>query len=401
MGNLCKKKKKVNSTINDKNTSKADILNENLELNHTNFSKPPVVNNFIIQVNTNPKSNNKITQNFSNSINFENQATTYPNNANLKPINSLNINYKTFILGRNYSDLLKEYDWLEHWGTGSFGIVQKLRHKPSNQIRAMKIIKKDSSYEDKHWKEIQNWMNWDHPHILKWYEFFYDKKNWYIITEFCEGGELFEKIKDRDGFFSEKDAAKILKQVLQAVAYCHSVGWVHRDWKPENILLEGDDLDNIKLIDFGTSNFFKPGQKFKQRLGTAYYIAPEVLQKNYDEKCDWWSIGVIMYIWLTGEPPINGKNDDEILKNVRNCYIDFTSSWFDSVSESGVSLLQKLWEKNPYKRLSALEAIDHPWIKNQAPNSKWNPQAAKKVFVNLKNFQADQKLQEASVAFIV
>jgi calcium-dependent protein kinase len=176
---------------------------------------------------------------------------------------------------------------------------------------------------------------------------------------------------------------------------------VHRDLKPENIILEGNSLDNIKLIDFGTANIISPNQKFKERLGTAYYIAPEVLKKNYDEKCDLWSIGVIMYILLTGEPPFNGENDEEILRNVKTGIVNFSSPIFEEVTKDAKDLLKKLLHITPSKRISAVCALEHPWIKNLAPNMMMKPEIAKKVFENLQSFQANQKLQEATVAFIV
>ena len=126
----------------------------------------------------------------------------------------------------------------------------------------------------------------------------------------CNGGELFDKIAEEQ-YFSETDAAKIIKQILSAVNYCHQRNIVHRDLKPENLLLNRDAEDpKITIIDFGTSGIFDPSQKMQQKYGTPYYIAPEVLNNSYDEKCDLWSIGVILYILLCGYPPFNGANDD-------------------------------------------------------------------------------------------
>ena len=393
MGNLCKKKKKP---IPEPHFTTKDQINSNSQSNILiNSNKPSIVNNFIIQM---PVKNDNNSFQQKNTSSVEKYGSLKKIDTNFT--NPININYKTFIKGKNYSDLLNEYDILEHLGAGAFGVVQKVRHKASKQIRAMKTIKKNTIYEEKNLKEIENLMLLDHPNILKLYEYYYDKKNLYIITDFCEGGELFDKIKDRNGYFSERDAATIIKAVLQAIAYCHSIGLVHRDLKPENILLEGNDLDHIKIIDFGTSNLINQNQKLKERLGTAYYIAPEVLKKNYDEKCDLWSIGVIMFILLTGEPPFNGSTDEEILQNVKNGYVDFSTSIFQEISNEAKDLLSKLLEKVPSKRISAIEALEHPWIKNLAPNSKMNKEVGKRVFENLRNFQADQKLQEAAVAFI-
>ena len=309
--NCCRKKKLVLKELESQDESNTNINKK---------QNVPIINNYIYQLNSNKTDNN-------------------PNK-----VNSVNIDYKTFIKGKSYNNLLNEYTLYEHLGAGAFGLVQKVKHKSSGQIRAMKIIKKSSRYSNKNLKEIENLKLLNHPNIVKLYEYYFDRKNIYIITEYCEGGELFDKIKERNTYFSEKDAAKILKAVLQAVAYCHSMGVVHRDLKPENILLEGNDFEHIKLIDFGTSTVINKNKKFNERLGTAYYIAPEVLSKNYDEKCDLWSVGVIMYILLTGEPPFNGKNDDEIIKNVKTQSINYESKKLRHVSIEGKDLLKKFLE---------------------------------------------------------
>lgn len=205
---------------------------------------------------------------------------------------------------------------------------------------------------------------------------------------------------------TEKLAAKIMKNVLMAVAYCHSQNIMHRDLKPENILLEfhsSNDKENfsIKLIDFGTAVMYKSKQKLSEKTGTPYYIAPEILKKKYDEKCDLWSCGVIMYILLTGEPPFNGGNDREILKSVELGIYDMNHEAFKYISDDAKQLIKKLLTYDPVKRPTAIEALETKWIKDLAPNSKLNEQEASKILSRLKTFRADQKLQEATLAFIV
>ena len=141
--------------------------------------------------------------------------------------------------------------------------------------------------------------------------------NFYLITEYIDGGELFDKIS-KVKQFNENDAANIMRQLLSAVVYCHNRKIVHRDLKPENLLLESSSrYDSIKVIDFGTSIVFDPSTKMRHKYGTPYYIAPEVLSRMYDEKCDVWSCGVIMYILLCGQPPFKGKNHKEIFEKIR------------------------------------------------------------------------------------
>mmetsp|Transcript_26332 Transcript_26332/g.25512 ORF Transcript_26332/g.25512 Transcript_26332/m.25512 type:complete len:146 (+) Transcript_26332:201-638(+) len=135
----------------------------------------------------------------------------------------------------------------------------------------------------------------DHPNIIRMYEVFLDKKYMYIVTELVKGGELQDEILNK-GRLVERNAAVLMRELLMAVSYMHIRGIVHRDLKPENILLEENkDFSQIKVIDFGTAAQIKEGETLSDRIGTPYYIAPEVLDQEYDNKCDLWSCGVIIY----------------------------------------------------------------------------------------------------------
>lgn len=140
------------------------------------------------------------------------------------------------------------------------------------------------------------------------------------MNRFIKGGELFDEIIKRK-FLTEQDAMFIIRQILSATMYCHSKGVVHRDLKPENILIDyvaENGRIMIKIIDFGTALFVPPQTKISEMLGTPYYIAPEVITGEYNEKCDVWSIGVILYILLSGSPPFSGEDDDKILEAVKS-----------------------------------------------------------------------------------
>ena len=165
----------------------------------------------------------------------------------------------------------------------------------------------------------------DHPNIIKIVGVMETSRAYHIITELCTGGELFDRIVSRK-HLSEALAASYLRQILSAVAYCHDRGIVHRDLKPENLLLENpSDEAQLKVIDFGTSCRVHPGLSFSTVTGTPYYIAPEILQGKYTEKCDIWSCGVILFILLCGSPPFPGRNDTEILGRVRQGVYTFDS----------------------------------------------------------------------------
>lgn len=150
--------------------------------------------------------------------------------------------------------------------------------------------------------EIENLTNLDHPNILKLHESYECEKRYYIVTDICKGGELFDEIT-KNKHFTEHNAAQIMLSLFSCLKYIHSQGLMHRDLKPENLLLEENkkNYDQVKLIDFGTSKKYEAKDlPITQMVGTPYYIAPEVIKKSYNEKCDLWSAGVIMFILLSG-----------------------------------------------------------------------------------------------------
>ena len=158
----------------------------------------------------------------------------------------------------------------------------------------------------------------DHPNIVKITDFYSLKTEYNIITEYCQEGELFDEIKAQSPF-SEAMAEWYLRQILSTVCYCHNMNIIHCDLKPENILIvkrQKNGYHPIKIIDFGTAKIFQKEKAEHVLIGSAYYIAPEVLSRNYTELSDLWSCGVIMYILLTGRPPFNGSNEEEIMKKI-------------------------------------------------------------------------------------
>ena len=218
--------------------------------------------------------------------------------------------------------------------------------------------------------EIEMLKRLDHPNIIKLYEFYEDDKRYYLVMELCTGGELFDEIAQR-GHFDEPEAAAIIQQILAAVAYCHRQNIVHRDLKPENILIDQRRSNTIKVTDFGASATYKPkGQKkaknhkyIKDTVGSAYYVAPEVLTSEYDEKCDIWSVGAIMYTMLAGRPPFEGKSELEIIKSVKTGIYDLTIPQLQAVSPEAKALIAQLLQFDPERRTSADQALNHPWIK--------------------------------------
>ncbi|CAK72710.1 unnamed protein product (macronuclear) [Paramecium tetraurelia] len=287
-------------------------------------------------------------------------------------------------------------------GQGAFGTVWKAVHIASGQLRAIKQINKLKANEDEY-QQIINEVNilksLDHPNIIKIFDYFEENDHLYIVTELCTGGELFDKII-QSNYFSEKEAALAMKQILSALNYCHQSKIVHRDIKPENLLYDHEGEDSqLKIIDFGTS--LKYGnQKLEEKIGTVYYMAPELIDEKYDEKCDIWSAGVVLFILLCGSPPFDGETDDQIVKRIQQGNIYFEQQQWKSVSNEAKDLIMQLLNKNPKKRLSANKALLHPWIQKYTSEELEAPEL-KNVLNNMKHFRTSQKVQEAAFLYIV
>ena len=309
-------------------------------------------------------------------------------------------------------DLYSNYELLNYIGKGGFGRVYKVRHKLSNQYRAMKIIKCKADNPHNNTAEIIKQINilktLDHPNIIKVYEFYSTEKYIYIINELCTGGELFNKIVEVK-YFTESTACFIMRQLLSAVAYCHDKGVIHRDLKPENILIENSEEKDkeyfhIKIIDFGTCEILKK-KKLTEQIGTSFYIAPEVLKNGYNEKCDLWSCGVILYILLCGSPPFYGKNEKEIFQKILDGNVNFKHKIWNKISDDAKNLVIKLLQVDPSQRLSAAEALEDEWFKKNININIINETQSQNnfnIFIkNISEFCAEQKLQQATLAFLV
>ena len=302
------------------------------------------------------------------------------------------------------------YDSIKVLGEGAYGKVEQVRHKISKEIRAMKVIHKDqiqlgSEEEQALINEINIVKTLDHPNIMKVFEYYNYDNCLFIISELLSGGELFDKIKENK-FLKEDVCAYLMKQIFSAVDFCHGRKIIHRDLKPENVLIESEEeaskeFFTVKLIDFGTSDKMKKGQNFNLQVGTPYYTAPEVLKNNYNEKCDLWSCGVIMYLMLCGKQPFEGENDEEIYEKIRNCKIDFNDEEWDNISHDAKDLIKKLLIKDIKKRYSSREALAHPWIVKNKNIVKIDKDKFAEIVKNLRNYSAKLKLQQSTLAYIV
>ncbi|CAD8206359.1 unnamed protein product [Paramecium octaurelia] len=312
---------------------------------------------------------------------------------------SVKIGVELFVNLKKQS-ITKVYTLGQVLGQGAFGKVWKVTHKTTGLIRAMKQIRKSELIkedEQKMFSEMNLLKNLYHPNIVKLYELYQDSNNYYLITEYLSGGELFERIKKMNSF-TEKRASDLMRQILMAIVYCHEKKIVHRDLKPENVLFSGTEPDALlKIIDFGCSRRFNSQKNMTKRLGTPYYIAPEVLNHNYNEKCDVWSCGVILYILLCGYPPFTGKNENEIFEKVKIGKFKFPIEEWDSISREAKSLIQRMLQVDVTSRYSASQALSDPWISKHSPDTQIN----KKVLENLGQFQAKSEFKAAIVQYII
>ncbi|XP_050249503.1 CDPK-related kinase 3-like isoform X3 [Quercus robur] len=206
-----------------------------------------------------------------------------------------------------------------------------------------------------------------HQHLVKFHDACEDANNVYIVMELCEGGELLDRILSRGGRYAEEDAKFIVVQILSVVAFCHLQGVVHRDLKPENFLFTSRSEDaDMKLIDFGLSDFIRTDERLNDIVGSAYYVAPEVLHRSYSLEADIWSIGVITYILLCGSRPFWARTESGIFRAVLRADPNFEDSPWPSVSAEAKDFVKRLLNKDYRKRMTAVQALTHPWLRNDS-----------------------------------
>ncbi|XP_013611446.1 PREDICTED: calcium-dependent protein kinase 28 [Brassica oleracea var. oleracea] len=255
-------------------------------------------------------------------------------------------------------------------GHGQFGYTYVAIHKSNGDRVAVKRLDKSKmvlpvAVEDvKREVQILKALS-GHENVVQFYNAFDDDDYVYIVMELCEGGELLDRIlSKKDSRYSEKDAAVVVRQMLKVAGECHLHGLVHRDMKPENFLFKSAKLDSpLKATDFGLSDFIKPGKKFHDIVGSAYYVAPEVLKRRSGPESDVWSIGVITYILLCGRRPFWDRTEDGIFKEVLRNKPDFRRKPWSTISDSAKDFIKKLLVKDPRARLTAAQALSHAWVR--------------------------------------
>jgi len=324
---------------------------------------------------------------------------------------SLKINKESFV-SIYKGDITQYYEIIKKIGEGGYGKIYKVKNKESGDIRAMKQILKSKIPDiEKFQNEIKILSMVDHPNIVRLFEVIEDDKYFNLFQELCTGGELLSKVQKP---LKEKEIAKIFKQIMSAIAYCHEKGIVHRDMKLENILFSTESEDSpIKIIDFGLSvllgkkdvkenevtDLKKYGfKRMTTKVGTIYYMSPEVIKGNYDEKCDIWACGVILYTLLAGYPPFNGQTDKDIYNMISKMSFDFEQPVWKGVSKYAKELIKKML--SPAKsRYTAEEVLNSKWlsVKTKKNDEKINYYLDYK---HIEKYKSYNKFKQAILTFI-
>uniref|UniRef100_A0A6B2LAP7 Protein kinase domain-containing protein n=1 Tax=Arcella intermedia TaxID=1963864 RepID=A0A6B2LAP7_9EUKA len=263
-------------------------------------------------------------------------------------------------------DINKYYEITERTlGQGTFSKVKEGIDRESKQKVAIKIVYKEhvSAKPDMLRNEVEILLKIDHPNVIKLIDLFDTEQRLYLVMELVTGGELFDKIVEREQY-SEADAKEVMRQLFDAIEYIHSQDVVHRDLKPENLLLEDESTSTrVKLSDFGLSRIFDDSS-MNTACGTPGYVAPEILRaQGYNSSVDMWSAGVIMYILLCGYPPFYNENDAKLFESIMSAAYHFHSPFWDNISKEAKDLIRALLVVDPAKRLTATQAKEAEWFK--------------------------------------
>jgi len=211
----------------------------------------------------------------------------------------------------------------------------------------------------------------DHPNIVKLYQVFEDSDSYSLVMELMTGGELFDTILEKE-HFSEREAADTVRPIIDAINYCHNLNIIHRDIKPENLLFSKKDplMRTIKVSDFGLARFISLETLATTTCGTPGYVAPEILeQRPYGKECDYWSIGVVLYILLCGFPPFYDEDNMVLFEKIKKGKYDFPSPAWDHISAEAKEIIKRLLVVDPTLRWNCDHLLNHPWILGESSNA--------------------------------
>ncbi|XP_068463035.1 calcium-dependent protein kinase 2-like isoform X1 [Phaseolus vulgaris] len=307
------------------------------------------------------------------------------------------------ILGKPFEDIKKYYSLGKELGRGQFGITYLCTENATGMTYACKSILKRklvsrADREDMK-REIQIMQHLSgQNNIVEFKGAFEDRMSVHLVMELCAGGELFDRIIAQ-GHYSERAAASLCRAMVNVVNICHFMGVLHRDLKPENFLLSTKDDDaTLKATDFGLSVFIEEGKVYHDMVGSAYYVAPEVLRRSYGKEIDIWSAGVILYILLSGVPPFWAETEKGIFNAILEGELDFVSEPWPSISDSAKDLVRKMLTQDPKKRITSAQVLEHPWMREGGEASDKPIDSA--VLSRMKQFRAMNKLKKLALKVI-
>ncbi|MBA0663333.1 hypothetical protein Goklo_003453 [Gossypium klotzschianum] len=322
-----------------------------------------------------------------------------PSPASTRPIQTM----EDTVLGKPLEDIKQYYKLGKELGRGQFGITYLCTENSTGKTYACKSIlkRKLRSKQDREdiKKEVQIMQHLSgQPCIVEFRGAYEDRQSVHLVMELCAGGELFDRII-AEGHYSERAAAGIFKSVVNVVHICHFMGVIHRDLKPENFLLSSKDAGAmLKATDFGLSVFIEEGKRYRDIVGSAYYVAPEILRRSYGKEVDIWSAGIILYILLSGVPPFWAETEKGIFDAISEGKLDFESQPWPSISETAKDLVRKMLTKDPKKRLTSAQVLEHPWMREDGEAS--DKPIGSAVLSRLKQFRAMNKLKKLALKVI-
>jgi calcium-dependent protein kinase len=352
--------------------------------------------------NNNLISNKKINKNF---ISKKSSLTQFTLNKQKIIINN------EILLSRNMSNPDLIYKKIKKISNGSNSEIWLVKHIKLQKTCTMKILNKNNEIENQEdliLNEINILKNLDHPNILKIIDFFITDKNYIIITDYYPEGDLYSELIKKNRF-NENEVAFIMYQLFKAVNYYQSMCIIHRDLKPENIIISNKDENGyfyIKLIDFGTAVISGKNVRLEKLIGSSHYLSPEVILLNYNEKCDIWSCGIIMYVLLIGKSPFEGKENHEIIQNILDFKFDNKNNYYLNLSNNAKDLMNKLLIYNKDQRISIKDAINHKFIQNFINENfykiyKINDELIENYYINIINFKNNNIIKNFVNAYLV
>lgn len=311
---------------------------------------------------------------------------------------------KTFIPIRVNAEISRRYDIDSHEiGAGGYGkvFVARDREIKDRQVAIKKVVIFDEEKKKAFMKEVQIMKELDHPNICKLLETYEQGRFMFFVMEYCEGGEVFERIMEH-GSIAERNTADIVQQAASALKYAHGRGIAHRDMKPENVCFCTNDIENshIKVIDWGLGFYF--GQaRMSSAVGSLTYAAPEVLEareaEGYSSACDLWSLGVVTYVMLCGKPPFWGNYTEQLKRMKKEQYPMSDVTW-QAISKGAKDLIKGMLKNDPRRRLSLDAVLAHPWLKTARTES--DPGITSQVLSNMRQFSNKSQFFSICVASV-